>query len=107
MTSIPEYTETEIHAELQTSPVPVLVYFISPYCAPCKMLTPIVEQLTAEWANQVRVVKFDVFTHMLAALRFGVMSAPELILFKGGQPVVRLHGFAPKPKIIQTINPHL
>lgn len=98
MSNLPTLTETDLIHELQSPSSPVLVYFISAHCAPCKMLTPVVEQLALEWNGAVRVVAFDVLAHMLAALRYRVMSAPELILFKDGQAVMRFHGDAPKQK---------
>lgn len=65
-----------------------------------------VEQLHAEWQGRVRVVKFDVLAHTFTAIRFGVLSAPELIVFKGGQPVVRVHGYHPKPKLVALLAGH-
>ena len=105
--SIPEYTEADLDSETQHGKPPVLVYFVSAHCAPCKMLTPLVEQLNAEWAGAVRVAKFDVLAHMLTALRYGVMSAPELVLFKDGQQVVRMHGYVLKHQLLEQLAPHL
>lgn len=104
---LPTLTDTDLAHELQSHPNPVLVYFISAHCAPCKMLTPVVAQLAVEWSGEVRVVAFDILAHMLAALRYGVMSAPELILFKDGQAVARFHGYAPKQKLLGKFTPYL
>ncbi len=105
--SIPELTEADLESETQQSEQPVLVYFVSAHCAPCKTLTPLVEQLNAEWAGALRVVKIDVLAHMRTALWYGVMSAPELILFKDGRQVARVHGYVPKQKLLEKFAPHL
>lgn len=64
------------------------------------MLSPVVEQLQAAWQAQVQFGQVDVHTQMRLALRYGVMSAPMLMLFRAGQPVARLHGYAPLAKIM-------
>ncbi len=105
--SIPEFTEIDLESEIKHGGQPVLVYFVSAHCGPCKMLTPLVEQLSAEWAGVVRVAKFDVLAHMRTTLRYGVMSAPELLLFKDGQQVARIHGYVSKQKLVEKFAPHL
>jgi thioredoxin 1 len=105
--SILEFTEADLKAATQQGEQPVLVYFVSAHCAPCKMLTPLVEELAVEWAAVVQVAKFDVLAHMLTALQYRVMSAPELILFKNGQQVARIHGYVPKHKLLEKFMPFL
>ncbi len=107
MATIPELTEAELQHEIQNGRLPLLVYFVSAHCVPCKTLTPVVELLQSEWDGEVRVVKFDVLAHMRATLRYGVMSAPELILFKNRKQAARVHGNAPKVKLKQIFEPHL
>lgn len=104
--NIPEWTPGELESEIRQAGQPVLIYFVSAHCAPCKLLTPLVEQLGSEWAGVVRVARFDVLAHMLTALKYGVMSAPELILFRDGQQVARVHGYLPRQKLLEKFAPY-
>jgi len=86
---------------------PVLIDFGAEWCHPCKRLDPIVEELAAEWDGRVVVYKLDVDHATDIAMRFQVMGVPTLILFKGGEPVQRLTGFAPRRKVIRVFEPYL
>lgn len=96
MTILAHFTNENFAAEVLESPTPVLVYFISAHCAPCKMVSPIVDQLAAEWGERVKVGTLDIYEAFKITLHYTVMKAPTLILFVNGQPVARVTGFMPK-----------
>jgi thioredoxin 1 len=77
------------------------------WCGPCKMVSPVVDELARENEGKLRVMKLDVDENQNTAMQYGVMSIPTLILFKGGQPVERIVGFKPKGDLAKKILPHL
>jgi thioredoxin len=91
--------DQEFEAQVLRSEVPVLVDFWAEWCAPCRMIAPIVEDLAGEYEGKLKVVKVDVDANNGVAQRFEVMSIPTLGIFKGGQMVDRLVGYMPKPEL--------
>jgi thioredoxin 1 len=103
-----ELTTQNFQTEVIESDKPALVYFYSPVgCAPCKILTPVVEKLDEEWNDAVKVGKLNIYPNMPIALKYTVMTAPVLMLFIQGEPVVRLQGYHPREKILTELNSHL
>ena len=100
-------SDNTFEADVLQSELPVLVDFGATWCHPCRQLDPIVEELAAEWAGKVRVVKLDIDQNVATTMKYGVMGVPTLILFLGGEAKERLAGFQPKRKILEKLGPFL
>ncbi|WP_114313470.1 thioredoxin [Thermus caldifontis] len=101
-----EVTDANFDQTLSGHPL-VLVDFWAEWCAPCRMIAPILEELAREYAGKVLVAKLDVDENPKTAMRFRVMSIPTVILFKNGQPVEVLVGAQPKRNFEAKIQKHL
>jgi thioredoxin 1 len=99
MADIPMLTEAAFESEVIKSSLPVMVDFTALWCGPCKMMDPVVTQLSKEWGDKVKVFKLDADENTNLVTRYGVMSLPTLILFVDGKPVQRLSGYQPKDRI--------
>ncbi|MBQ1305573.1 MAG: thioredoxin [Erysipelotrichales bacterium] len=84
-----------------------LVDFFATWCGPCKMMAPVLEQLSREMEGKAKIVKVDVDESEDLAVRFGIMSIPTMILFKDGNAVEMAVGFHPKPQIAALLNRHI
>ncbi|HEY3844057.1 MAG TPA: thioredoxin [Acidimicrobiales bacterium] len=92
---------------VKASDVPVLVDFWAEWCGPCKMIAPVLEEIAEEQAGKIEIVKLNIDDNLEVTRRFDVMSIPTLILFKDGQPEVRLIGAKPKGQLLQEISAYL
>ncbi len=86
---------------------PVLVDFWAEWCAPCKMIAPIVDELAEEYEGRLKVAKLDADENHNTMQAFGIMGIPTLILFKDGQVVERITGYMPKERLLEKLAPHL
>jgi thioredoxin 1 len=100
-------TQSEWQAEVLNAPVPVLVDFWAVWCNPCRLIAPIVEELSQQYEGKLRVYKVDVDQEQSLAMQYGIMSIPTLLLFKNGQVVEQIVGALPKGAIEQRIAKHL
>ena len=100
-------TTAEFQDTVLNSDVPVLVDFWAPWCGPCKMIGPSIEELATEFAGKAKVVKVDVDQEPEIASQYNVMSIPALMVFKGGKVVDQMVGAAPKPQLKSLIDRNL
>ena len=104
--SIIEVTDNNFQAEVLESDQPVLVDFWAPWCGPCRVVAPVLEELNAEREN-LRVVKLNVDENQQTAAAYQVLSIPTLILFRGGQVAHKVIGALPKKRLEAEIEPQL
>lgn len=86
------------------SKTPVLVDFWATWCRPCMMVTPVLEELAEEYAGKLAIFKLDVDKNVKIASKYGVMSIPNLIIFKDGKPASQVVGYKPKAELKKTID---
>ena len=104
--SITEVTDNNFQAEVLENDTPVLVDFWAPWCGPCRVIAPSLEEISEE-RDDIRIVKLNVDDNQVTAARYQVMSIPTLILFKGGEPAHQIIGAMPKSRLVQEIEPAL
>lgn len=102
-----EVTENNFPNEVLSNETPVLVDFWAEWCGPCKMIAPIVDEIATEYEGKISVGKLDADAHPNILTQYGIMGIPTLILFKGGEPVVRITGYHPKDKILGRLQEHI
>lgn len=97
-------TDDTFQNEVLEAKEPVLVDFWAPWCGPCKMIGPIIEEISGEYQGKAKVCKLNVDEHNKYAGEFGVMSIPTMLVFKDGKEVKRLVGFMPKVNITKVLD---
>ncbi|MBI2761304.1 MAG: thioredoxin [Chloroflexi bacterium] len=91
-----DVTDQTFESEVIKADVPVLVDFWAPWCGPCRMVAPIVEELAGEYEGKVNFYKLNTDENPAVSSRYGIRSIPTLLVFKGGEPVGQIVGFRPK-----------
>jgi len=105
--TVSEVTDTNFQAEVIESDVPVLVDFWAPWCGPCRMVAPVVEEIAQERAEQLKVVKLNIDENQNVATQFNVMSIPTLMVFRNGEVAKTVVGAYPKRKLEAELEPAL
>jgi len=102
-----DVTDQDFEERVLGSDTPVLVDFWAEWCVPCHMVSPVVEEIGRDQGERLRVAKLNVDDNPEMTRRFGVMSIPTLMLFKGGEEIARVVGARGKDAVLREIEPHV
>jgi thioredoxin 1 len=102
-----EFSDQNFEQDVLNSPQPVLVDFWATWCAPCRMMSPTVDAIAAEYAGRAKVGKLNVDENLTVASRYGIRSIPTLLLFKAGQIQEQVSGTQPKDVINRLLDKYL
>ena len=105
--TVNEVTDSNFQAEVLESEIPVLVDFWAPWCGPCRMVAPVVEEIAEERGEQLKVVKLNIDENQNTAVQFNVLSIPTLMVFKNGAVAKTVIGAYPKRKLEAELEPAL
>jgi thioredoxin 1 len=104
MGNVYEFTDDNFQQEVLESPVPVLVDFWAPWCGPCRMIGPVIEELSAENAGTFKIGKVNVDNNNRLAMTYNVASIPTIMVFSGGRLVQQMMGVQPKARLQQVLD---
>ncbi len=104
MTKPQDVSDNEWDSEVLSNDTPVLVDFWAPWCGPCKMVAPVVEELAEEYDGKVKFVKLNTDDNIETASKYGIRSIPTLMVFKGGEAVEQVVGFRPKSELKKSLD---
>ena len=99
-----EFTDDNFDTEVLKSDLPVLVDFWAEWCGPCKMITPIIEEISSDYAGKIKVGKVNVDFNNLVAMQYGIRGIPALLVFKDGAVANQIVGAVPKNDITQILD---
>ena len=98
-----EVTDADFETQVLKSDLPVIVDFWAEWCGPCKMIAPVMEELSGEYSGKVKFAKLNVDFNPRTSAKYGVRSIPTLLIFKGGSPVGQVVGAVPKQMLKQKL----
>jgi thioredoxin 1 len=107
MSDVTEVKEADFKEVVLDSDVPVLVDFWAPWCGPCRMVAPVVEEIAQQYEGKVKVVKLNTDENPQIASQYGIRSIPTLMVFKDGQKQDTVVGAVPKTTLSNTLEKHL
>jgi len=107
MSKILSLNDSNFNDEVLESDIPVLIDFWAEWCAPCKMILPIIEEISAEYSGRLKVAKLDVDNNPKVSMNYGIRSIPTLLIFKEGKAYDTIIGAVPKKVIMEKILPLL
>jgi thioredoxin 1 len=99
-----EVDDASFETKVLKSNTPVLVDFWAPWCRPCLMAAPVLEELADEYTNRITFAKLDVDQNAQVAAKYNIMAIPNLIIFKEGKPVSQIVGYKPKEELKKDLN---
>ena len=99
-----EFTDDNFQEEVLNSSQPVLVDFWAEWCAPCRALGPVIDELSGEYEGKAKIGKLDIDTNRDAAIKYGIQSIPSIIIFKDGEVLNKFVGISPKDELVSAID---
>ncbi|MEB3275180.1 MAG: thioredoxin [Prochlorothrix sp.] len=107
MSAAAAVTDATFKQEVLDAELPVLVDFWAPWCGPCRMVAPVVDEIAGQYEGKVKVVKVNTDENPTVASQYGIRSIPTLMIFKGGQRVDMVVGAVPKTTLADTLEQYL
>ncbi|MCC5627369.1 thioredoxin [Nostoc sphaeroides] len=107
MSTAAQVTDSSFKQEVLDSDVPVLVDFWAPWCGPCRMVAPVVDEISEQYKGQIKVVKVNTDENPQVASQYGIRSIPTLMIFKDGAKVDMVVGAVPKTTLATTLEKYL
>ena len=107
MSGLAVVNDSNFSKEVLQSEIPVIIDFWAEWCAPCRLIAPIVEEIAKEYAGRVKVAKLDVDSNPTTSMNYGIRSIPTLLIFKDGKPYETIIGAIPKKQILDKLLPLL
>jgi thioredoxin 1 len=104
--NVHDVTDTNFQAEVLEADTPTLVDFWAPWCGPCRMVSPVLEEIAGE-RDDVRVVKMNVDENQQTAFAYGILAIPTMVLFRNGRAVQRIQGAMPTRGFVAALEPAL